>query len=541
MSVLQIFRGDDFLEEVVLSRAVMGLGRHPQNDIVLDDRSLSRFHARVERRGDRFVVVDCGAQNGVHVNGSRVNGESDLTPGDRITLGRYVAVFDSLSRGATPPKYDLNKEVPKRKNGIDAEIEALEVDVDLALDPAPAKKNGAAVAASAQEPTLVLLFNGMEVSRHPIPKDGLTVGRSKQSDVVISLLGLSRKHAKIARNRDNITVEDLGSQNGTWVNNQRISGQKALKHGDLLNFYDYAVLFLEDGDVEVGFPGPMFTPPPDDASVDDLSNKETNRSGTAPASSKSRPPTAKSPVPLADSQLSPSKGSKKLEVKNGFHPPQSASELVDLGEGSFLGDEFEEEASAKDSDRKGDPQSSSLLDEEPLEPSKITSDKTNATDVVPDLDLPSDVKNGLDAGGFEGVAGTEGDQQKFEDKTSSAVHARGHAWPSDSEVLTALSNTPDTMIVTIEVNLSGKAYTQMPLSQTVTRVGTDARCELSLPKSSGMNPWHMTLIHVGGAVIMYRAARAARIMLAENDVDMAMLRDGDLIDCGKVRLKIRMK
>ena len=75
---MQIFRGDDFLEEVVLSRAVMGLGRHPQNDIVLDDRSLSRFHARVERRGAQFVVVDCGAQNGVHLNGERVNGESSL-------------------------------------------------------------------------------------------------------------------------------------------------------------------------------------------------------------------------------------------------------------------------------------------------------------------------------------------------------------------------------------------------------------------------------------------------------------------------------
>src|SRR4051794_35286646 len=115
MSVLQIFRGDEFLEEVVLARAVMGLGRHPQNDIVLDDRSLSRFHARVERRGDRFVVVDCGAQNGVHLNGERVVGESSLTPGDRITLGRYVAVFDSAQRGATPPKFDLTKPIAAGK------------------------------------------------------------------------------------------------------------------------------------------------------------------------------------------------------------------------------------------------------------------------------------------------------------------------------------------------------------------------------------------------------------------------------------------
>ena len=38
-----------------------------------------------------------------------------------------------------------------------------------------------------------------------------------------------------------------------------------------------------------------------------------------------------------------------------------------------------------------------------------------------------------------------------------------------------------------------------------------------------------------------RAGRAGRIQLAESDVDMAILRDGDLVDCGKVRLKIRVK
>ena len=42
-------------------RAIVALGRHPENDIVLDDRTLSRFHARLERRGDRYVVVDSGA------------------------------------------------------------------------------------------------------------------------------------------------------------------------------------------------------------------------------------------------------------------------------------------------------------------------------------------------------------------------------------------------------------------------------------------------------------------------------------------------
>lgn len=567
MSVLQIFRGDDFLEEVVLSRAVMGLGRHPQNDIVLDDRSLSRFHARVERRGDRFVVVDCGAQNGVHLNGERVNGESSLAPGDRITLGRYVAVFDSANGGAgssgrnTPASAaspsngnSTRAEVLKGKNGkrVENPLDALDDDADndlmtrksktKDLKPPPAEKP---IDKAKGEPTLVLLFNGMEVSRHPIGSGGLTVGRSKASDVVISLLGLSRKHAQIARSGSTVTVEDLGSQNGTWVNNQRIAKQKKLKHGDLLNFYDYAVLFLEDGDVDVSLPGAGFSQPSEELNQDDLSQRETNQSGAplpnAPSSgSGGRRPGTRSPVPIADSSVS-----NQPAVK----PPKdnSASELADLGEGSFLGDEFEDELG------QGAKGVSSVLDEDPLEGLDDLDDDSGpppggATDIIEGMDLGDVKQDSMDeldaafseAGAFDGPAGTEGEVGKFDEKTSNSIDG-ARAWARDDDLLQALSNSPDTFLVTVEVTLAGKNYTQMPLSQTVTRVGTDARCELSLPKSAGLMPWHLTLLHLGGAVVLYRAARTARIQLAEHDVDMAVLRDGDMLDCGKVRLKIRVK
>ena len=548
----------------MLSRAVMGLGRHPQNDIVLDDRSLSRFHARVERRGDRFVVVDCGAQNGVHLNGERVVGESDLAPGDRITLGRYVAVFDVAKRApAQPPKYDLNRPLPKTKNevhakngsggkapkasSLSAELDALEVDVSLdeELDHPTRRAKHKDIGNETKvdpkkkpEPTLVLLFNGMEVSRHPIPTDGLTVGRSKQSDVVISLLGLSRKHAQIRRVKDGATVEDLGSQNGTWVNNQRISGQRKLKHGDLMNFYDYAVLYLEDGDVEVGFPGAGFTPPSDELNVpDDLSQRETNRSVPPAQPAKSKAPgTARSPVPLVDSQPG-----KAVPLHGDGLQSQSASELIDLGEGSYLGDEFEEEANAKND-------MSSLLDEEPeiARPknghAKNGKDKVAATDVMDDVDIGSDLKGiDLDDGGFDGDSGTEGDQEKFNERTSTTHGEGARGWARDDELMKALSNAPDNVMVTLEVLLGGKPYTQMPLSQTVTRVGTDPRCELSLPKSSGLMAWHMTLMHLGGAVVVYRAARAGMIQVAGAEIDMSILKDGDTLDLGKVRVKLRIK
>lgn len=82
-------------------------------------------------------------------------------------------------------------------------------------------------------------------------KTELVVGRSKTCGIVIGLLGLSRRHARILRTSEGVSVEDLGSQNGTWVNNERIEGPHVLHHGDMINFYDYTILFLEEREAGV--------------------------------------------------------------------------------------------------------------------------------------------------------------------------------------------------------------------------------------------------------------------------------------------------
>jgi hypothetical protein len=91
---------------------------------------------------------------------------------------------------------------------------------------------------------LVVSFNGMEVSQHPITDAGLFIGRSKQSDICISLLGLSRFHTRVEVDVDGVVVTDQDSQNGTWVNNVRIEGRRVLRDGDVLNYFDYAVRFV---------------------------------------------------------------------------------------------------------------------------------------------------------------------------------------------------------------------------------------------------------------------------------------------------------
>jgi DNA-binding CsgD family transcriptional regulator len=60
----------------------------------------------------------------------------------------------------------------------------------------------------------------------------LTVGTLDSNDVVVDADGVSRVHAVIERFGDAWCVRDLGSRNGTFVNGDRIIGERALHAGD---------------------------------------------------------------------------------------------------------------------------------------------------------------------------------------------------------------------------------------------------------------------------------------------------------------------
>jgi hypothetical protein len=71
------------------------LGRSPDNDIILRDPATSGHHARVERRGDQFWIVDLGSTNGTLVKGEPIQ-EKELSNGDRITIGQNAVNFSLI-------------------------------------------------------------------------------------------------------------------------------------------------------------------------------------------------------------------------------------------------------------------------------------------------------------------------------------------------------------------------------------------------------------------------------------------------------------
>jgi predicted ester cyclase/ketosteroid isomerase-like protein len=72
--------------------------------------------------------------------------------------------------------------------------------------------------------------------------DEITFGRDKSNMVVIDDRALSRRHARLLKNKNGYSLEDLGSTNGTLLNGSLISSPSPLKPGDQIGFGENVML-----------------------------------------------------------------------------------------------------------------------------------------------------------------------------------------------------------------------------------------------------------------------------------------------------------
>jgi ABC transport system ATP-binding/permease protein len=115
--------------EFVLDRPSLVIGRTPENDIVLNHKSISRHHAKVIRDADKYIVVDLESANGVRVNGSEFE-RVELKSGDTLELGHVRLRFTS---GADYVDFDIGEAGRSRRRLVFAGIGGAVVVTGFAL------------------------------------------------------------------------------------------------------------------------------------------------------------------------------------------------------------------------------------------------------------------------------------------------------------------------------------------------------------------------------------------------------------------------
>ena len=169
-----------------LDKPILLVGRHPECDIQIDSRKISRRHCCIAQVSDYLVVRDLGSTNGVRINGVRVV-EGRLAPGDELTIGshRYRVSWDSVAPEAPPHRRVKDTlRAPQPGDVDDAELESSDEPVPLPepnrpVRPPPRQANAAPPAALPvpREESLILpekieLASGSDVyprSPHPPP------------------------------------------------------------------------------------------------------------------------------------------------------------------------------------------------------------------------------------------------------------------------------------------------------------------------------------------------------------------------------------
>jgi hypothetical protein len=89
---LLTIKGPIIGEKFFLSKDSLSIGRSSESDILLDDITVSRHHAIIEKKKSSFGIRDLESLNGTYVNGI-IASQSDLVNGDRIQVGKYVFLF----------------------------------------------------------------------------------------------------------------------------------------------------------------------------------------------------------------------------------------------------------------------------------------------------------------------------------------------------------------------------------------------------------------------------------------------------------------
>jgi predicted component of type VI protein secretion system len=118
---------------ILLDKPILLLGRHPECDIQLNSRKISRRHCCIAQVHDYLIVRDLGSTNGIRINGDRVV-EGKLKPGDELTIGnfRYQICWDMPG----DPGGDAGRESAKRpapkpaKQGMKKPIDMMLEDAD---------------------------------------------------------------------------------------------------------------------------------------------------------------------------------------------------------------------------------------------------------------------------------------------------------------------------------------------------------------------------------------------------------------------------
>ena len=208
---------DKVIERVVTEKRRITIGRTSDNDIVLENRGVSRKHATIEINPTDAILIDNESLNGTFVNDRRVE-EEVLQNEDTITIGKYTLTFRNETPHETKPT-DLDGtmtlETKRQREILQADQHYREVSK---------RAGGCAV---------LLGEGGTEPDEVRLGSSAVTFGKAPYCNVRVKGWFVPDIQAQITSDNGQHVITNVGGRGRTKVNGAAIE-EAVLKNGDLL-------------------------------------------------------------------------------------------------------------------------------------------------------------------------------------------------------------------------------------------------------------------------------------------------------------------
>jgi ABC transport system ATP-binding/permease protein len=198
-------------QTIPLLAEVVRIGRGSENnDIPLPNefKSISRRHCEIRRQADDYVIFDLNSENGVYVNGHKVDTAS-IKDGDEIRIGDAIEQQEVLIRIQVGTEFSASTETAEQ---------------GTAQQPASALSD----MAPENIPYFILRLPKGTTKYFSIQQNITVVGRSPTVTLSLPYRFISARHFELRQTRDGFTITDLRSTNGTLLNNKSITPDQAV-------------------------------------------------------------------------------------------------------------------------------------------------------------------------------------------------------------------------------------------------------------------------------------------------------------------------
>jgi len=222
------------IKEIPITKEDMTVGRKPDNDIVIDNPTVSAHHCKITFVGDTYFVEDLNSSNGVFLNAKKIM-KSGLKHNDVIGIAKHALKF-----------VDENAVEPTTPTLVVPEAP----DATMMISPEKQQEIAAASALAAQKkPAVVRVVKGViDQPEYELKASSTYIGKSNRVQIRIKgtgLFGAAPENAAMIANRAEGYFIVPIKEGYAKLNGKAVLGKEQLRDGDIINVGGTTLVFEE--------------------------------------------------------------------------------------------------------------------------------------------------------------------------------------------------------------------------------------------------------------------------------------------------------